>query len=91
MMTIGKKVVINEKFFERFLKIVSINRQSGTKLEYLNNVTQKLKIMDYTHLYRLTKTDLKHIIVFHYPHLKGSLYKCSKADLIAEIIERKIF
>lgn len=44
--------------------------------------------MDYTHLYRLTKQDLKDIIVLHYPHLKGSLYKCSKRDLIAEIKER---
>ena len=47
--------------------------------------------MDYKHLHRLTRADLIHIIVFNYPHLKGSLYKCSKADLIGEIIERKIF
>lgn len=47
--------------------------------------------MNYMHLYRLTKDDLKHIIVVNYPHLKGSLYKCSKQDLIGEIIKRKIF
>ena len=46
--------------------------------------------MDYTHLYRLTKQDLKDIIVRYYPHLKGSLYKCSKQDLIGEIKNRKI-
>jgi len=46
--------------------------------------------MNYEHLYRLTKEDLKYIIVFNYPHLKGSLYKCTKRDLIDEIISRKI-
>jgi hypothetical protein len=46
--------------------------------------------MDYTHLYRLTKQDLKDIIVRYYPHLKGSLYKCAKRDLIDEIKIRGI-
>lgn len=46
--------------------------------------------MDYIHLYRLTKQDLMEIIILHYPHLKGSLYKCTKQDLIGEIKERKI-
>ena len=46
--------------------------------------------MDYLHLYRLTKQDLKDIIALYFPHLEGSLYKCSKQDLIGEIKERKI-
>ena len=46
--------------------------------------------MDYTHLFRLTKQDLVDIIVHNYPHLKGSLYKCTKRDLIGEIKERDI-
>lgn len=46
--------------------------------------------MDYTHLFRLTKQDLVDIIVHNYPHLKGSLYKCTKRDLVAEIKEMDI-
>lgn len=46
--------------------------------------------MDYIHLYRLTKQDLKDIIVRYYPYLKGSLYKCTKRDLVATIKEREI-
>lgn len=39
----------------------------------------------------LTKKDLICMILYFYPHLKGSLYMCSKRDLIGEIKERKIF
>ena len=46
--------------------------------------------MDYNHLYRLTKTDLVAIIIKEYPYLKGSLYKCTKRDLVAEIKDRHI-
>lgn len=45
---------------------------------------------DYFHLYKLTKEDLKSIICKYYPHLRGSLYKCSKQDLIGEIKSRGI-
>ena len=41
--------------------------------------------MNYEHLYRLTKDDLKSIVTAFKQHLKGSLYKCSKQDLIGEI------
>ena len=41
--------------------------------------------MNYEHLYRLTKQDLKDIVVKFLPHLRGSLYKCTKRDLVAEI------
>lgn len=47
--------------------------------------------MDYEHLYRLTKDDLKSVITSHYPHLRGALYKCCKRDLIGEIKKRNIF
>lgn len=47
--------------------------------------------MNYLNLYRLTKKDLKDIIVSQYPHLKGSLYKCSKRDLVGEIKNREMF
>lgn len=46
--------------------------------------------MNYLHLYNLTKEDLKGIICHYYPYLKGSLYKCTKQDLIAEIKNRNI-
>ena len=46
--------------------------------------------MEYANLYRLTKQDLKDIIVRYYPHLAGSLYKCTKQDLIGEIKSRNI-
>jgi hypothetical protein len=46
--------------------------------------------MDYMHLWRLTKRDLREIIALHCPHLKNSLYKCSKQDLIGEIKKRGI-
>ena len=47
--------------------------------------------MKYVNLYRLTKDDLKDIITSQYPHLRGSLYKCSKRDLVSEIKNRKMF
>ena len=47
--------------------------------------------MDYEHLFRLTKQDLMDIIISQYPHLKGSLYKCTKRDLIGEIKKRGMF
>ena len=41
--------------------------------------------MKYEHLYRLTKEDLKSLICTFKPHLKGSLYACSKNDLVGEL------
>lgn len=46
--------------------------------------------MDFVHLYRLTKRDLMDIIVKFLPHLKGSLYMCSKQDLIGIIRDRNL-
>lgn len=40
---------------------------------------------DYNFLLRKTKDYLKSIILYAEPHLKGSLYKCSKRDLIGII------
>lgn len=47
--------------------------------------------MNYQNLFKLTKGDLRAIIVSQYPHLRGSLYKCTKRDLVAEIHNRKMF
>lgn len=47
--------------------------------------------MNYADLFNLKKETLKQIIVSQYPHLAGSLYKCTKRDLVAEIKNRKIF
>lgn len=55
-----------------------------------NGFTKQCKAMEYKHLYRLTKHDLYDIIVRYYPHLRGSLYKCTKANLIEEIKTRNI-
>ncbi len=41
--------------------------------------------MDYEHLFRLTKADLVGLIVAFKPHLKGSLYQCTKQDLVSEL------
>lgn len=41
--------------------------------------------MDYKHLFRLTKADLVGLIVAFKPHLKGSLYQCTKQDLVGEL------
>ena len=41
--------------------------------------------MDYIHLYRLSKQDLISLVIAFKPHLKGSLYKCSKKDLVCEL------
>lgn len=46
--------------------------------------------MDYIHLYRLTKQDLRDIIAKALPHLKGSLYMCTKQDLIGIIRKENI-
>lgn len=40
---------------------------------------------DYNFLLRKTKDYLKSIIIYAEPHLKGSLYKCSKRDLVGII------
>ena len=58
-------------------------------LQQTNN--REGKAMKYVNLYRLTKDDLKDIITSQYPHLRGSLYKCSKRDLVSEIKNRKMF
>jgi len=45
---------------------------------------------NYDFLKRKTKDYLKNIIIYSMPHLKGSLYKCSKKDLIFIIKDEKI-
>ena len=47
--------------------------------------------MNYADLLVLKKKTLKNILISQYPHLAGSLYKCTKRALVAEIKNRKIF
>ena len=52
---------------------------------------RKFKIHgSYDFLLRKTKDHLKSIIVFAMPHYKGSLYKCTKSDLIGIIKSEKL-
>lgn len=48
-------------------------------------------MINYGHLYRLTKADLLAILSAFYPHLKGSFYKATKRDIIGELYDRKTF
>lgn len=51
----------------------------------------KFRIHDsYNFLLRKTKDYLKYLIVYAMPHYKGSLYKCSKSDLIGIIKNEKL-
>lgn len=45
---------------------------------------------DHKHLFRMKKEDLKSFIVREIPHYKGTLYMCSKRDLIGIIKEEKL-
>ena len=52
---------------------------------------RKFKIHgSYDFLLRKTKDHLKSIIIFAMPHYKGSLYKCTKSDLIGIIKDEKL-
>ena len=45
---------------------------------------------NYDFLLKKTKNYLKSIIIYSEPHLKGSLYKCSKRDLIGIIKKEEL-
>lgn len=74
----------------KFVKTIKEANQVKKELKE-NNEYRFYRIQDnYDFLLRKTKNYLKSIIIYSKPHLKGSLYKCSKKDLIGIIKKDKL-